>query len=120
MIRQIFNSPAEAAAARDRQQIVVIEEELSPEELAQAHAQGERHERNLAWLEAHGPEVYAQHRGRHICVASGELFVADTVQEVLALAKAAHPKDDGRVLWYLSPIPGPRIYAHQRSMVSLP
>lgn len=100
--------------------LVIVEEQLSPEELAAFHARHERHERNLAWLEVHGPEVYAQHRGRHICVAGGELFVADTAQEVLALAKAAHPEDDGRVLWYLSPIPGPRIYANQRPMVSVP
>ena len=100
--------------------LVLVEEQLSPEERAKANAQRERYERNLAWLEAHGREVYAQHRGRHICVAGQELFVADTVQEVLALAAAAHPEDDGRVLWYLSPFPGPKIYANQRAMAHMP
>ena len=98
----------------------IVEEQLSPEEQAKANAQRARYERNLAWLEAHGQEVYAQHRGRHICVAGQELFVADTVQEVLALARAAHPEDDGPVLWYLSPLPGPRIYANQRAMAGVP
>jgi hypothetical protein len=28
------------------------------------------------------------------------------------LAHAAHPEDDGNLLRYLSPVKGPRIYAH--------
>ena len=118
MIRQVVSNPADGHSA-PRREIVMVEEHLSPQELAAFQARGKRFERNSAWLEAHGLEVLAQHRGRHICVAGGELFVADTAQEALALAKAAHPEDDGRLLQYLSPIPGPRIYAHQRSMASL-
>ena len=51
MIRQIFNSPAEAAAATEKRRFVVIEEELSQEELAAFHAQAERYERNMAWFQ---------------------------------------------------------------------
>jgi hypothetical protein len=119
MIRQVFNSAAERAAAMEKYPIVMVEDNLSPEELAQFHAQRERFNRNSAWLAAHGPEVYAQHKGRHICVAGEELYVADTALEAIALAKAAHPEDDGRLLKYLSPIPGPRIYAYQRPMATI-
>src|ERR1700722_8863010 len=113
MIRQVFSSDAERTAAMENK-LVVVEEELSPEELAQFHAQHERFKRNSDWLEAHGREVYAKHCGRHICVADGELFVADSTLEAVALAKAAHPEDNGRLVQYISPVPGPRIYAYQR------
>jgi hypothetical protein len=116
MIRRIFNNPAERAAA-EKERVVVIEEELSPEELAAFHAQGKRYARNVAWFQAHLDQIRAQQLGKHICVAGEELFVADTPQEVIALAQAAHPEDDGRMLLYLSPLKGPRIYAHQWAVV---
>ena len=120
MIRKIFNSPAEAMAwQNDDGMIVAYDENLGPKELAEALDRRQRFDRNLAWLEAHGQEIYNQHRGKCICVAGGELFVGDTPQQVIALAKAAHPEDDGRLVHYLSPIQGPRIYANQRSLVDL-
>jgi hypothetical protein len=75
---------------------VVMEEVADPAELAKARAQDARFKRNLAWFEAHAPEVYNMHRGKCICVAGEELFSADLPEEVLALATAAHPEDDGR------------------------
>ena len=75
---------------------IVMEEVTDPEELAKARAQRERADRNAAWLQANASEVYSRNRGKHICVAGEELFVADTVEDVLARAKAAHPDDDGR------------------------
>lgn len=70
-----------------------------------------RFERNRAWLEAHASEVY-RHRGKFICIAGQQLFVGDTVQEVLAQARAAHPEDDGRFTQYIPKETGPRIYAY--------
>jgi hypothetical protein len=35
-----------------------------------------------------------------VYVAGEDLFVADSPEEVMALAKAAHPKDDGRLMRY--------------------
>jgi len=78
------------------QPAVVMEEFNDPSELAEARARRERFECNWAWFETHAAEVYRNHRGKCICISGQELFVADTPAEVLALAKAAHPEDDGR------------------------
>ena len=77
---------------------IVMEEVTDPEELAKARAQDERFDRNSDWLQAHIKEVYTQHRGKCICIAGEELFVADTPEEVLARARAAHPEDNGSTL----------------------
>ena len=76
---------------------IAMREVTDPVELAKARVQRERFDRNAAWLQAHASVAYT-HRGKCICVAGEELFVADTPQEVLALARAAHPEDDGRLL----------------------
>jgi hypothetical protein len=91
---------------------LVMYEVTDPEELAKADAQSERFRRNSDWLQAHVPQVYAQHRGKCICVAGQELFVADTAPEVIALAKKAHPDDDGFLLRYIPKVKMDRIYAH--------
>jgi hypothetical protein len=80
---------------------VTMEIVTDPEKLAQSRQRDERFRRNSDWLQAHIPEVYSRHRGRCICVAGGELFVADTPREVIALAKAAHPEDDGLLTRYI-------------------
>jgi hypothetical protein len=91
---------------------VVMEEVTDPEEVAKARAQRERFDRNAAWLQANAKEVYTRHRGKCICIAGEELFVADTPEAVLALAKAAHPDDDGYFLHYIPREKLARIYAH--------
>jgi hypothetical protein len=93
---------------------VVMEEVTDTEELARARAQDERFERNSAWLQAHASEVYTRHRGKCICVAGEELFVADTPKEVIALANAAHPEDNGKLFRYIPKEKVARVYAHQR------
>jgi hypothetical protein len=92
---------------------VIIEEVTDPKEIAAAKVQRERSDRNAAFLEAHVKEVYTRHRGRCVCVAGEELFVADTPEEVMALAKAAHPEDDGSFMRYIPKEKLARIYAHQ-------
>jgi len=82
----------------NKQAQLVMEEMTDPAEVARALAQDERFRRNSAWLQARIPEVYSRHRGKCICVSAEQLFVADTPEAVLALAKAAHPEDDGRLL----------------------
>jgi hypothetical protein len=91
---------------------------LPPEEQARAEAQRERFDRNLAWYEAHAVQIGEAHRGKHICVAGQELFVADSTQEVMALARAAHPEDNGFFLHYIYRERMPRIYAHTGSLDS--
>ena len=71
---------------------VIMEEVTDPEELVKAHIQDERFDRNWTWLQTHASEVYTRHRGKCICVAGEELFVADTPEEVLSLfdGRACH------------------------------
>lgn len=71
-----------------------------------------RYERNAAWLQVHATEVYTRYRGKCICIAGEELFVADTPEEILVLATAVHSEDDGRFLYYISREKVARIYAN--------
>jgi hypothetical protein len=91
---------------------IVMEELTDPAELARARAQRERFDRNAAWLHAHGAEIYPRHRGKFICIAGEEVFVADTPEQALAQAAEAHPEDDGSFLHYIPTQKLPRIYVH--------
>jgi hypothetical protein len=79
----------------------VLEEVTDPAELAKARARWERFDRNAAWLQAHAHEAYSQNRGKYLCIAGEELFVADTAPEALALGRHAHPDDDGSFVHYV-------------------
>ena len=98
---------------------IVMEQVTDPEELAKAKRQDERFERNWAWFKAHAAEIYERHRGKCLCIAGQELFVADTPQEALAQAKAAHPEDNGFFTRYIPKEKAYRIYAHRRRVVPL-
>jgi hypothetical protein len=98
---------------------IVMEEITDPEELAKARTQRARFDRNTAWLQAHAAEVYPRYRGKCICIAGEELFVAETPEEVLALAQAAHPDDDGFFLHYIPREKLARIYANSWRMACL-
>ncbi len=111
MIRGIQTPIQEAA--------LVMEEVTDPAELARASARHERFQRNLAWFEAHALSIGEQYRGKCICIAGEELFVADTPEEVFALAKAAHPDDDGLFLHYIQKEKRCRIYAHRGPVASV-
>ncbi len=91
--------------------MIEIETVTDPEELAEARAQREQFDRNSAWLQAHAMEVYAKCRGKCICVAGEELFVADTARQALAQASAAHPDDKGRFVHYIPKEKVLRVYA---------
>lgn len=71
-------------------------------ELALARNQREQFDRNSAWLQQNISEIYAKHRGKCICVAGEELFVADSIKDAIAAATAAHPSDEG---WFTRYIP---------------
>ncbi len=91
---------------------VIMEEITDPEELAKARAQDERFERNWTWFSAHTSELYSEYRGKCICIAGEELFAADTPEEAIALATAAHPEDNGRFVHYIPLEKAARIYAN--------
>ncbi|MFQ5667934.1 MAG: hypothetical protein ACE5I7_16085 [Candidatus Binatia bacterium] len=93
---------------------IVMEEVTDPDEIAKARAQRERFDRNSAWLQTHAQEIYALHRGKCVCVAAEEAFVADTPEEAMALARAAHPEDDGSFVQYIPRERFARIYANRR------
>jgi hypothetical protein len=98
---------------RHMPRIIMEEEVLDPEELAQAQARHERFARNSAWLQRHATEIYTHYRGKCICVAGEELFIADTPEEVLAQARAAHPEEKGSILIrYIPREKVARIYAY--------
>jgi hypothetical protein len=85
-----------------------------PVEIAKAREQRARFDRNWEWFEAHCLEIYPKHRGKSLCISGEEVFVGDSAEEVLAQAKAAHPDDNGRFLYYVPRENVPRIYAHRR------
>jgi len=93
---------------------LVMQEVTDPEEIARARARRGRFDRNAVWLQAHAQEVYSHHRGKCICVAGEELFVADTPEEAMRLATAAHPDDDGSFVQYIPCERFARIYANRR------
>ncbi len=99
---------------------IIMEEVTDPVEVAKARARFEMFDRNWAWLKAHIPNAYEANRGKMICISGEELFSADTVEEAVALAKVAHPEDEGRFTMYVPREKMFRIYAFQRRMVSLP
>ena len=91
---------------------VTMELVTDPVELAKARVQDERFERNWAWFDAHKAAFFDLHRGKCLCIAGQELFVADTADEVLAMAREAYPEDDGRFTWYIPKERTYRIYAN--------
>jgi hypothetical protein len=115
MIARVCDS-TEDGMIRFKQPGIEIEEVTDATELAKAHEQDERFERNWTWFVAHAAEIYARHRGQCVCVAGQELFVADAPEAVLALARAAHPEDDGRFTRYIPREKAYRIYAHHRGV----
>jgi hypothetical protein len=96
-----------------KQPAITMEEVSDSIELHKAQAPDARFARNWAWCEAHTTESYAAHRGKCICVAGAELFVAGTPAEVLALAIAARPHDNGRLTRLIPQDKMARIYADQ-------
>jgi 23S rRNA A1618 N6-methylase RlmF len=94
----------------DNSNTIVMEDVTDPAEWAKARAQRERFDRNAAWLQAHAHEVYSKNRAEYFCIAGEELFVANSAEEAVALAQAAHAEDDG---WFFRHIPKenvPQIY----------
>lgn len=93
---------------------VTMEIMTDPIELTKARAQRERFDRNSAWLQAHAHEVFTRYRGKCICIAAQELFVADSPEAAYELAREAHPDDDGLFLRYIPLDKLARIYSPHR------
>jgi hypothetical protein len=93
---------------------IIMEEVTDPDVIARALAQNERFKRNNDWLQAHWANLLPQARGKHLAVAGQEAFIADTPEEAWAMAKTAHPDDNGAFSRYVFPNQWPRIYAYRR------
>lgn len=92
--------------------LVEISDETDPVELAKAHRRREQFDKNSAWLQARVGEIYSQHRGKVICIAGEELFVADSAADAVVQARAAHPQDEGYFTRYIPKVKVPRIYVN--------
>ena len=90
---------------------IEMEDVFDASELAKAQRQREQFDQNSAWLQSHISEIYAKHRDRYICIAGKELFVGDTVQDVITQARTAHPDDEGWFTRYIPKEKMPRVYA---------
>jgi hypothetical protein len=90
-------------------QQITIEEHEMPPGLARMFAQARR---NLLWFSenAEDLEVYNRYRGRYVAAAGGELFVADTPEEVERLAHDKYPDEIAHVR-YIPLEKRSRIYA---------
>jgi hypothetical protein len=92
---------------------VVMEEVTDPTQLNQAQLQRERFDRNWAWFKARATEVYERFRGQCVVIAGEEIFAADEPEAAWALAKAAHPEDNGSFIIYVPREKVARIYSYQ-------
>ncbi len=85
---------------------IVMQELTDSGELAKARKLREQFDRNSQWLQSHIADVYTEYRGKCICIAGQEAFIADTIDKAIALATATHPEDEG---WFTRYIPLERI-----------
>lgn len=89
---------------------LAMEIESDADLCAEIAARLARCRRNVRWLERHAADAYAQ-RGKYICIAGQELFVAETPEEAIRAAESAHPDDDGRLTLYIPLEKAVRVYA---------
>jgi hypothetical protein len=97
-----------------------IEEVNDPVEVARCKAQDERARRNIDWLQSHWADLLPEARGKFVAVAGQEAFIAGTPEEAWAMARAAHPEDNGALSQYVFPGEGPRIYENSHAMTAVP
>jgi hypothetical protein len=88
-----------------------FKEVTDPIEIQKMRELHEAFKRNSDWIQAHWGDLLPGAFGKHLVVAGQEAFLADTMEEALERAKAAHPDDKGIYVQYVLPHTGPRIYA---------
>lgn len=111
VVQEEWNVRGKVLNMNQRLPAIEMEEVADATELAAARKQRQRFDRNSAWLQRHISEIYANHRGKCICVAGEEVFVADNATDAAALATVAHPEDDGWFTRYIPQEKVARIYA---------
>ena len=75
---------------------LIIEDKPMTPELARAF---ESARRNRMWFNDHVTEleIYKRYRGRYVASAAGELFVADTAEEIHRLLREKYPDEVAHV-----------------------
>src|SRR3989442_1588413 len=106
--------PAEGATAVSQPPAVEMTVVTDPVEIAKTRELWKWYDRNWEWYQKHIVEIGEKYRGKYICIAAQELFVGDSVPEVTARARAAHPEDPGHFTSYIPKARGYRIYANFR------
>ena len=96
-----------------------LEEVTDPDEIARHRRISEAGWRNSDWLASHWSELLPDVRGRFVAVAGQQAFVADTPEEAIALAQAAHPDGLGLIIQYVIPERGWRIYVGGLSVLAI-
>lgn len=92
---------------------VMSEEQLRPDELAKFSTMWETAERNVRWYERHAAEIAEKHSGKHVCIAGGAVFAADTPTAAIAEARSAHPDEWGAFFTtFVTTDRGPKLNAH--------
>ena len=97
-------------------QFIIEEHPLDPEWTRMA----ERARQNLIWFDEHVMEleVFKRFRGRYVAASEGELFVANSPEEIDRLVREKHPDDVPHVR-YIPREKAYRIYACRRAMAPL-
>ena len=90
---------------------MVMEVVTDPDVCAALARRKELYDRNCDWLDEHVAEVYS-HRGKFVCIAGQEAFVADCVKEAVNAAKAKYPEDDGRFSLFIPLRKALHVHAH--------
>lgn len=93
---------------------IELQEITDPEEIVRSRSQSASARRNSDWLQAHWHELLPGAVGKFLAVAGQEAYLADSPTEAWALARSAHPDDDGVLCQYVRLDRGPRFYAHRR------
>jgi hypothetical protein len=86
----------------------LVGELTDPEEIARGRELMDQFNRHTDWVQAHWANIVPQARGRYLAVAGQEAFLADTPEEALAAARAAHPEDQGIYSQYIRTERGPK------------
>ena len=108
----VMRVPKQGAGVRQTVPVMMVTDVTDPDELAAANLRRARSDRNATWMQEHAGELFALYRGKCICIAGQQAFAADTSREAVALAKAAHPEDDGRLIYRVPKHRATRVYAY--------